>query len=375
MSLPADAISGAGSGSRPLALVLPELHAGGAQQVMLTLAQAFTDKGHAVDLVLARADGPLVARISSGITVVDLDVPAATKGSLSFATATVLRLAGYLRARQPRAVLSSITGMNLATILARSLSRSSCRLALREEAALQNVTARSRLWLMKRLYPKADAVIALNREMRLELERICSPTANLWVIPNAINPAEIRKLSEAALDHPWIADDAPFVVSAGRLCSPKDFGTLIAAFSQLKAPLKLVILGEGPSRTALEHQIHTLGLARRVLLAGYDPNPYRWMARARAFVLSSRWEGFGLVLAEALALGIPVVSTDCPNGPAEVLGQGRWGRLVEIGNVEAMRKAIEHACSTPADANALQARAAEFDASAIADRYLDILLN
>ena len=342
---------------------------------MLTLAQAFTDKGHAVDLVLARAEGPLLARVSSSVTVVDLQAPASTRSSLLFATVTVLRLARYLRARRPRAVLSSITGMNLATIFARSLARSRRRLAVREDVALQNVTARSRLWLMKRLYPKADAVIALNREMCLELERICYPTTNLRVIPNAINTAEIRKLSEATLDHPWVAEDAPYVISAGRLCPQKDFGTLITAFSRVPPPLRLVILGEGPARKALEHRIHTLGLAQRVLLAGYDPNPYRWMTRARAFVLSSRWEGFGLVLAEALALGIPVVSTDCPNGPAEVLGQGRWGRLVEIGNVEAMRRAIEDACSAPADANALRARAADFDASAIADRYLEILFN
>ena len=144
-------------------------------------------------------------------------------------------------------------------------------------------------------------------------------------------------------DHPWFAPGAPPVIlGAGRLTEQKDFPTLIRAFALVrkKHPARLMILGEGEERSKLETLVQELGLEKEVSLPGFVDNPYKYMKRAAVFVLSSRWEGFPNVLVEAMALGTPVVSTDCPNGPAEILENGKWGELVPVGETQSLASAV-----------------------------------
>jgi len=156
--------------------------------------------------------------------------------------------------------------------------------------------------------------------------------------------AEVQAKAQAPLDHPWFKPDQPPVILAvGRLQVQKDYPTLIRAFALVRQtrPVRLLILGEGKERPLLEALVKELGLEQDVSLPGFVLNPYAYMARAALFVLSSRWEGLPTVLIEALCCGAPVVSTDCPSGPREILRDGQYGPLVPVGGVNALARAIE----------------------------------
>ena len=299
---------------RHLALLLPELEAGGAQRVMLLLAREFAARGHRVDLVLLRASGALLAEVPAGVRRVDLGARPHGLGSLAFGLSSVRRLAAWLRRERPDAMLSTITGANLVAVLARGLAAVPLRLVLREAVTLGNVARRARLQAMRLLYPRADAIVALSPVMAGELaDRIGLRADRIVCIPNPIDAAFIRRQAQAPLAHRWLDDPAlKVVVTAGRLIPQKDHATLLRAFALLPDALgaRLVVVGEGPERPRLAALAAELGIADRVELAGFDPNPWRWMARADLFVLSSRWEGHPNALLEALALGLPAVVTE-----------------------------------------------------------------
>ena len=168
----------------------------------------------------------------------------------------------------------------------------------------------------------------------------------------------------------------PLLLAAGRLAPAKDFATLLRAFARVRArrPVHLVILGEGGLRHTLEKQLRELGIEADVELHGFVDNPFAWMSRASLFVLSSAWEGSPGVLVEAMACGCPVVSTDCPSGPDEILDGGRYGRLVPVGDAAALTEAIATTLDATIDREALRARAREFDVDRAIERYLDVLL-
>ena len=194
---------------------------------------------------------------------------------------------------------------------------------------------------------------------------------------------ELDARARAPLDHPWfMPGEPPVVLGAGRLGRQKDFPTLIRAFSLLHAGrrARLVILGGAREerRTAAEIAelsalARSLGVADDVALPGPEANPFRFMARSAVFALSSAWEGFGNVLVEAMACGCPVVSTDCPSGPAEILEGGRWGRLAAVGDAGGMARALERTLDDPMAADALKMRAASFSVDRAADSYLQLL--
>jgi glycosyltransferase involved in cell wall biosynthesis len=167
------------------------------------------------------------------------------------------------------------------------------------------------------------------------------------------------------------------VLAVGRLAPQKDYPTLLHAFALLRKSrdLRLLILGEGDERPALENMVAELGLSDAVAMPGYLENPYAAMSRAAAFVLTSRWEGSPNVLVEAMACGTPVLSTDCPNGPAEILEGGRHGPLVPMGNAQAVADGIATMLDHRVPAAQLKRRAADYDSDASADGYLNILLN
>jgi glycosyltransferase involved in cell wall biosynthesis len=168
----------------------------------------------------------------------------------------------------------------------------------------------------------------------------------------------------------------PVILAVGRLHRQKDFPTLIGAFARLRAerPARLVILGEGKLRPALEKVARRLGVGGDVDLPGYRDNPFAWMARAAVFALSSTFEGTANVLIEAMACGCPVVSTDCPHGPREVLDNGRYGPLVPVGDSAALAHAIAAVLDNPPDREVLRSRAALYDRDTNIDRYLQVLL-
>jgi glycosyltransferase involved in cell wall biosynthesis len=236
--------------------------------------------------------------------------------------------------------------------------------------------ARVLLWLMRRAYPSADAVVAVSQGVADEVrEQLGVPAERVHVISNPVVTPRVTEGAGEPLTHPWFApDQPPVVLGVGRLAPQKGFDTLLRAFriAREQRPCRLVILGEGDQRGALEALAGELGVAEDVALPGFVANPFPYMAQAGAFVLSSAWEGLPNVLIQAMALGTPAVATDCPSGPREILDGGRLGRLVAVGDAAAMAEGIVEALGgerrPPSDA-----WLARYHRDAVAQRYGRVL--
>lgn len=344
---------------------------------MVTLANGFAARGFSVDLVLVTASGPYLKDVARGVRIVDL---AARRVLCSLPA-----LARYLRRERPHAMLSALHHANVVAVWARELARSSTILVVSERNTLtaspfykNRGRLPSRQWLMKRTYPRADAVVAVSRGVANDLvSSIGLPREHIKVIYNPVVTEELLRLSRVPVHHPWCARGAPsMILAAGRLTEQKDFPTLIRAYSLLRKRRseRLVILGEGEERGELETLISHLGLEEDVYLPGFVDNPFAWMRAARLFVLSSRWEGLPGVLIQAMACGTEVVSTDCHSGPAEILENGRWGRLVPVGDPEALAAAMDSALDEDAaERPGVEVRASEFGLDPSVRSYLEVL--
>ena len=351
---------------------------------MMTLAHAFAARGHEVDLVVVRSQGPPRQELSPLVRVVTLNpwwahVPLVQNGNWTFASVPVL--AKYLRRERPAVLLSSTHLVNVAAPWARSLARVRTRLVLRISTQLSrrppNAQTPFRLWQARLFYPRADAIIANSSGVADDVARVTGfPRERITTIYGPVLTPDVHEKMRATLDHPWFAPGCPPVLLAvGRLTAQKDFPTLLRAFARIRSgrPLRLVILGEGKERTKLEALARKLSIAADVALPGFVPNPFPYMAQAAALVLSSVYEGLPGVLIEAMACGCPVVSTDCPSGPAEILDAGAYGALVPMGDDARLAEAIVATLDAPPDPERLRARAALFSGDDKADEYLRVL--
>jgi glycosyltransferase involved in cell wall biosynthesis len=293
-------------------------------------------------------------------------------------------LEDYLGRERPDVILASTHVPNLLAVWAVRLSGLPIRTVLKQDNSLARSLADSTDPLRRKLprlvrlwYGQADAVVAVSKGVADELAALGEvPREKVHVIHNPIDSGRIARQAEALPDHPWFQPgQPPVVLSAGRLHPQKDYPTLLRAFAALRRQreLRLAILGEGRERPRLEKLTEDLGIGADVRLLGFQPNPFAFMARAAVFVLSSAWEGLGNVLIEALACGCPVVSTDCPHGPSEILARGRYGALVPVGDPEKLARAIGEALERPGDPRAGLQRARAFDIQYIADQYLQLL--
>jgi glycosyltransferase involved in cell wall biosynthesis len=231
---------------------------------------------------------------------------------------------------------------------------------------------------MRWLFPDVDLIICVSEGVIEDTVNITGlPRSRMVAIRNPIITPDIYPKSEEPVAHPWFAEGQtiPVIVGAGRLTPEKDFATLIKAFHRLRQhkDCRLLILGEGPLRQDLERLADELGLTDYVSLAGYQANPFAYMKKASLFVLSSAWEGSGNVLVEALALGIPSVSTDCPYGPSETLADGKYGPLVPVGDDAALALAMLETLNNPLPAHTLQEAVADFSLAHSTRRYLEVL--
>ncbi len=345
---------------------------------MLNLAAGVLAEGIGVDLVCADARGPYLHQVPSGCRLEDLRAH-----RVLFA---LPGLAAWLRRRKPSVLLAAMDHANLIAIWARLLAggRPPVRLAVSVRSQLSVAAAhepswrgRTLPWLARRFYPWADDIIAVSEGVADDLaDCLGIGRARITVIPNPVVSDDLDALASAPVEHPWLAPgQPPVLLAAGRLTRQKDFPTLLRAFARLvlRRDLRLMILGDGPDRAALAAEIEALGLGARVALLGFQANPFRYMARARLFVLSSAWEGLPGVLIQAMACGSPVVSTDCPSGPREVLEDGRFGPLVPVGDPAALAAAIAQTLDEPLPAETLKARAADYRLAPVSRRYLGAL--
>lgn len=366
--------------TRTLSIFLPSLEGGGAERVATILANSLSHMGYSVDMVLVAANGPFLESLSPDVNIVDLG---ATR-----VLASIPALVEYLRSRRPHALLATLDHTCVAAIIAKRLSGSNTRVVVRLANVLSTSIAQSRvlrsrlvLWpLIKLLYRRADKVIAVSDGVAKDAMRFAAiPPERLVVINNPVPTDHIQHLTKDSVELPSIfVPNEPVVLAAGRLSPQKDFRTLIRAFAKVRVHrnARLVILGEGEQREELERLVTDLGLKPYVSLPGFVKNPYAFMARSAVFVLSSRWEGFPNVLVEAMAVGVPVVATDCMAGPAEILENGRYGQLVPVGDVDAMAAAIIRELDLgPGPREELQLRAKDFSPVKIASEYLQVLID
>ncbi|NJO99251.1 MAG: glycosyltransferase, partial [Pleurocapsa sp. CRU_1_2] len=230
---------------------------------------------------------------------------------------------------------------------------------------------------MKWLYPRADAVAGVSAGVARDLEhQLGLKKETVRVLNNPVVNDDLIALSHASLDHPWFAPDQPPVfLAVGRLNPQKDFPNLLNAFAQVRKQqaAHLIILGEGQERQKLESIIDKLNISNDVLLPGFVTNPYPYMKRASCLVLSSKDEGLPTVLIEAMACGCPVVATDCPSGPEEILARGTYGLLVAVKNSEALGEAMLETLKNPPAQELIIQRAKEYSTEKSVEAYLALL--
>lgn len=359
---------------KKVALYIPSMNGGGAERVMLALANGLAEKDIQIDLVLNKAEGTYIKYISSKVNIVSLDS--------SRVLYSILPLAKYLRKEQPDAILSAMNYVNVITMLAKFASNSKTKVVLSEHSnfteakkTIGHIKSRVIIPLMSWTYQKSDAIVAVSNGVADALAKEINIKRNkITTIYNPIFSDNLTKQSKESVSHPWIrADSLPLILGVGRLTRQKDFESLIRAFKKVREQkdCNLIILGEGELRPQLEQLINNLNLYDSVQLLGFVDNPYAWMAHANLFVLSSINEGFGNVIVEAMACGTPVVSTNCPSGPREILEDGLWGRLVPPSNTSLLSEAIIASLDNPTKAD-IEARAKFFSVDNAVDQYFDI---
>lgn len=352
---------------------------GGGQNSRVILANAMAERGHAQVCAMLEAKGPFLERLNRRIPLVDIGTrrPALV----------VARLVRLFKEVTPQAVITSGPACTVPAVLARALSRTRTPIIVHQGTTIsgsrRNSAARRTMLyaLVRRAYRRADGVIAVSCGVAQDLSRVTGiPESEISIIRSSTLTPEIKWLASHTCPHWWLENKTlPVILAVGNLSKIKDHATLIRAFAKLvvKRPCRLVILGEGEERDRLHQLIHHLGIFEHVDLPGHCPNPFSYMARADLLAHTSTHEGSSNVIIEALACGCPVVATDCPHGPAEILDNGRYGRLVPVGDVEGLAREfarrLDGAEASQIARVKLKERAKEFSLDHMVERYLAMI--
>lgn len=325
-----------------VAFCLPKLDAGGIERVVLNVLRHLDRGRFRPVLILGSAEGLLLSQVPA-----DVEVRTLGGTQARFAGPAIAKL---LRETGADVAYSGTNAYNLATIAASRLGRGRAHVVVSEHTPpsvfLEEVKWRAlRIALMRMMYPKAATVAVPLPEVGYELKRILRlDDLPISVLSNPVLDDSVPALRDAEPEIPLPKKPPPLLVGSGRLVPAKGFDVLLRALAEVdtsSGPPNLVVLGEGPERGNLEGLALQLGMADRVRFAGRVDNPFSILSRATAFVLSSRREGFGNVLIEAMACGTPVVSTDCPFGPRVILANGEAGLLVPPEDPAALARGIE----------------------------------
>jgi len=355
-----------------IGVFVPCLSMGGAQRVALNLTQGLADQGFNVDLVLQKAVGAFLKQVDSRVRIVDLK----TSGIIG----RIYGLVQYFQREQPAVFLSILDNVNAAS-LAKHIAGVSTRVIVSLHINLPEPVENLKTWLKPFLirysYPLADGVVAVSHGVAENISCITGmPSHQIHIIPNPIIPPDDVEEISTHIAHPWFKPgEPPVILGAGRLVKDKDFATLIRAFAIVRQQQdsRLMILGEGDQRPALQALIQQLGIEAFVALPGFVEDPYPYMAAASVFVLSSLKEAFGNVLVEAMAVKTPVVSTNCMSGPRDILEAGRYGKLVAVANPPQLAEAISSTLCNPPDVEALKERSKAFSIEQVVNQYIQVL--
>jgi glycosyltransferase involved in cell wall biosynthesis len=354
-----------------VSLYIGGLSLGGAAKDVVTFAKEFSHSGHRVDLLLSSKQGVFLPAVPSTIRIIELGGSRALKD--------LIPLVSYLKKERPDFLISTLGQHNLIALLAKRIAGGKTRVIIREVVLTSVLQHQVRLGkgirrlLSKKIYPWADTIIAVSEGVARDIENYFGISREfIQVIFGPVVTRDLVEMSMEPVEHPWfVSPTVPIVLGAGQLEIHKDFDTLLHAFSIVKKnrPARLVILGEGTERSNLERLALKLGIKDETFMPGFTVNPFKFMASASVFVLSSPSEGLGNVIIEAMACGTPIVSTDCPGGPAEILEWGRYGHLVPVGNPNALAEAINRMLDYPTSRSLLQHGASRFYSEKIAQDY------
>ena len=364
----------------PIAYFIPHLVGGGVERVGLEIIRQFIRRGIAVDLIVTRSGGEMWNSIPAGARVVNLKAWKIESNSLGVLT-SLPALVRYLKRRRPAVLISTLGAGNVVSLITKKYFLRDLKLIARHENcfSLQRKHAKIGIYyrLLKWLFPVADSVVAISKDAAEDL-RNCVPLAaeSITYVPNPVVTATLLEQARIPLKHTWLDDPTvPVIIACGRLVLQKDFPTLLKAFADLKRSrnARLIILGRGPDKPQLVNLAHELGIQTDVEFAGFQSNPFSYIAQSQVFVLSSLFEGLPTVLIEALACGTPVVATDCLAGPREILEGGKWGALTPVGDWKAMSKAIQETLDNPPDSNMLIAAALRYSSTVAINQQFKLL--
>ncbi|NBC47989.1 MAG: glycosyltransferase [Gammaproteobacteria bacterium] len=368
--------------ARPkLAMIGFRSGAGGIGRVMTTLINGLLARSIAVDLLIPSKDHPDLEAIDDKVGLFEIDVA-------DQAAASRL-LKGYLEDNSPQAILSNKDQSNL--LLKRNLigagrPLTAFRVGINVPEKLRHNSPLTAYWKqrrLKRLYLDADILIgnssgvsnALGRMLGGNRTRVTA-RPKITTIWNPVDQERITQMAAESTSHPWLTEKhQPIIVAVGRLVRQKNHALLLRSFARLTRNIdaRLIICGTGRKRDRLSGLSQQLGIADRVDLVGYQKNPFPYIAAADLFVCSSRFEGSNNALMEALTLGTPCVSTDCPSGARDILDNGELGALVPINDPNALAAAMQSMLQRPTDPQRLRAGAERFNAEASAAHYADVL--
>lgn len=350
---------------------------GGVERVIVNLCQEFISQGFVVDLVLVKARGRHVEHIPKEVNVIKLPS--------SHTFSSIWSLARYLKSCDARSLLVAKHRAIISAILARRLARSKIRLVGQLHTHLSSSLQHKhpiRQWTwkltMRLFYRHLDRIVTVSKGVGDDIQQITGiDPALLTTIYNPIVTPGLLAASCAPVEHPWFGGDIPVILGVGRFSQQKEFSTLIKAFALLRAQrdCRLMLLGDGEDLPGCKKIAQQLDILHEVSFVGFTSNPFAYMRQASLLAVSSRWEGFCNVLVEAMALGLPVVSTDCQSGPREILDDGRYGKLVPVGDERALADAMAATLDGPPAASDLIAAAARFESAKIAQQYLSLLLD
>ncbi len=320
---------------------------GGIERSLVTTLQHL-DRG-VFDPVLAlhRTEGEFLKHVPKDIPVYNL--ASTGPGSYPRMLARIIRI---LRTEVPEVIVAHTWNAAVLVFLGVLALGRPRRIIVFEHCAPNYLYSRSRPWFISRsipfLYRLADRIVTVSNGIQHEFSNHYGlPRAKFEVIPNPVDLTRIYSMASEPVDHPFFNDGVPVVAGLGTLNELKNFSTLLKAFSEARkdGPLHLVLIGDGPEREALEGLARELRISADFLITGYQDNPFKFLSRAKLFVLTSLVEGFGYAIVEALTLGIPVISTNCPYGPSEILSRGEYGLLVPVGDIKAIANAMLHILS------------------------------
>lgn len=358
---------------KKIAVFLPDLRGGGAEKVALLLANEFVQQGYAVDVILCIAQGEFLSVLDARINVVDLKSP-----RLRNAFFPLLR---YLKAERPDVLLALMWPLTLLAVTAFKHAK------LPGHVVVSDHTTFSQSPLLKKaltryffkyslplIYPLADARLAVSKGVADNLSSLGNiQRDSITVIHNPVS-SDTTRFTEEQSEKAWQGFSGKKIVAVGALKWEKDYPTLLKAFALLlkKEEAYLSIIGQGALLSELKAIAEQLGIRKQVNFAGFSPTPSAWMASADLLVLSSSCEGFGNVIVEALNVETSVVSTDCKSGPREILCDGKYGKLVPVGDVDALAQAMFESLNEHHDVDTLKLRATEFSVDKIAKQYLEV---